>query len=143
MNELAAGGPRPTVLVVDDDPESVLLVTTMVEYCGYAARQALDFGAAVEALAEGPAAVVLDVVMPNAESERLLALIANGGRALPIVLMSALSAEALATRAEAARAGGVNVVAWLAKPFWVEPLISALEKAIPDPAAIGGADAIG
>jgi CheY-like chemotaxis protein len=32
----------PVVLVVDDHPESVLLVTTMLEYCGYGSLQALD-----------------------------------------------------------------------------------------------------
>jgi len=139
VNTNESTGPRPVVLVVDDDPESVLLVTTMVEYCGYSTTQALNFEEATAALGQNPAAVVLDVVMPHAESERLLGLIVERGAGTPIVLMSALEPAALEARAEQARAGGANIVAWLAKPFWVEPLINALEKAIPDTAAIGGA----
>jgi len=54
-----------------------------------------------------------------------------------VVLMSALAPDALAERARTARGTGANVVACLTKPFWVEPLISALEQAIPDPAATG------
>jgi len=136
------GGPRRMVLVVDDDPESVLLVTTMLEYCGYAVRQALDYEQAASALDDGPAALVLDVVMPHAESERLLSLVASRERVLPVVLMSALASDMLEERARSARASGANVVACLSKPFWLEPLIAALERAIPEPADVDGSEAI-
>lgn len=128
----------PVVMIVDDDPESVLLVSTMVEYCGYQALQALDHAQALAGLERQPAALVLDMIMPNADSERLTDKIIDAGSRLPVVLISAASSDALAACAAALRARGANVVATLAKPFWIEPLIGALELAIHDVGAIGG-----
>jgi two-component system OmpR family response regulator len=120
------------VLVVDDDNDSIALVTAMVEYLGYTHDRANDYDTALGKLEGAPAALVLDIVMPNADSERLLAHVARQSPQLPVIFMSALEPEAIRARIDAARALGVNVVDGLTKPFWLEPLIAALEKAIPD-----------
>lgn len=119
------------VLIVDDDPGSLLLVSAMVDYVGHRSVTAEDYAAAVIALNAGPAAVVLDLIMPDASSERFIQEIANVAPDTPVLLISAMSEELLAERALACRKMGVNVVATLQKPFWVEALVSAMEKAIP------------
>jgi DNA-binding NtrC family response regulator len=119
------------VLIVDDDPGSLLLVSAMVDYVGHRSVTAEDYAAAVIALNAGPAAVVLDLIMPDASSERFIQEIAAVAPDTPVVLISAVSEEVLAERALECRNIGVNVVATLQKPFWVEALVSAMEKAIP------------
>ena len=136
MNHCAHESTAPTVLIVDDDPESLLLVSTMVEYVGYRPITAATFAEANALLGKRPAALVLDLVMPERTSERLIAELQRSGNALPVVLMSAAMRDDLGTQAAEHARRGINVVSTLAKPFWVDVLVSALEKAIPDvPAA--------
>lgn len=132
MNDLLETQETPTVLIVDDDPESLLLVSTMVEYVGYRPVTAAHFEIAKALLARQPAALVLDLVMPDNTSERLIAELIATKNALPIVLMSAAMRDELGSQAAECARRGVNVVATLAKPFWVDVLVSALEKAIPE-----------
>ena len=119
----------PMVLIVDDDPDSLLLVSTMVEYVGYRPVTAAHFDEAKDLLELGPAALVLDLVMPDRTSERLLAELEETCNPLPVVLMSAARRDELGTVAADLGRRGINVVSTLAKPFWVAVLVSALEKA--------------
>lgn len=135
MNLSAKDPQAPVVLIVDDDPESLLLVSTMVEYVGYRPVVAATFEAASEQIRLRPAALVLDLVMPEQTSERLLDELQGSGNALPVVLMSAALRDQLGTQAAELARRGINVVSTLAKPFWVDVLVSALEKAIPDASA--------
>lgn len=131
---------NPTVLIVDDDPESLLLVSTMVEYIGYHPVTAISFDAALTLLQGQPAAVVLDLVMPEDASVRLLAEMCRTDNATPVVLMSAARKDELGAIAVEHVRLGINVVSTLAKPFWVDVLVTALEKAIPSlPDAVVGA----
>jgi len=123
---------QPSVLIVDDDPESLLLVSTMVEYVGYRPVTAAAYDEAITQLAESPAALVLDLVMPDRTSERLLDEIARSGSDIAVVLMSAAKRDELGARAAELSRLGINVVSTLAKPFWVDVLVPALEKAMPD-----------
>ncbi len=130
---------QPIVLVVDDDPESLLLVSTMIEYVGYKPVTAEVFEDAMALLQQSPSALVLDLVMPENTSERLLDELARSGNQVAVVLMSAVKRDELGAHAAALTRRGINVVSTLAKPFWVDVLVPALEKAIPDApvAAIG------
>lgn len=121
----------PVVLIVDDDPESLLLVSTMVEYVGYRPVVAAEFDIALAQLKLGPAALVLDLVMPERTSERLLDALQRDSSEVPVVLMSAALRDQLGTQANELARRGINVVSTLAKPFWVDALVSALERAIP------------
>jgi CheY-like chemotaxis protein len=122
----------PPVLIVDDDPESLLLVGTMLDYLGYPSVRAAHYDEALERLLAGPSALVLDLVMPGQTSERLLAELQRTGNPIPVVLMSATQRETLGALALEHARHGVNIVSTLAKPFWVDVLVSALERAIPD-----------
>jgi CheY-like chemotaxis protein len=132
MNRHAVDANAPSVLIVDDDPESLLLVGTMIEYVGYRPVTAATFDEAREQLRQRPAALVLDLVMPERTSQRLIDELLESRNALPVVLMSALLRDDLGTQAAELARRGLNVVSTLAKPFWVDVLVAALEKAIPD-----------
>ena len=130
--DVRAGGlEKQTILIVDDDPESLLLVSTMVEYVGYRPVVAAEFDIALAQLKLGPAALVLDLVMPERTSERLLDALQRDSSEVPVVLMSAALRDQLGTQANELARRGINVVSTLAKPFWVDALVSALERAIP------------
>lgn len=132
MKRTSTDGDVPIVLIVDDDPESLLLVSTMVEYIGYRPVTASTFDETRELLEQCPAALVLDLVMPEHTSERIVTLLQETSNTLPVVLMSAAMRGRLGAQAANYARLGVNVVSTLAKPFWIDVLVTALEQAIPD-----------
>lgn len=118
-------------LIVDDDPDSQMLVTAMLEYAGYAAVQALSYADAARALSRQPLCVILDLVMPGDASQRLCEHMLANQDVTPIILMSGLEKDHLEDRREHWRDRGLNVVAVLAKPFWLDRLLEALNVALP------------
>jgi CheY-like chemotaxis protein len=132
MKPLSPHPALPPVLIVDDDPESLLLVGTMLDYIGYPSVTAARYDEALALLGDGPVALMLDLVMPEDTSARLLAELQRTGNRIPVVLMSATQRDALGGLALEHARNGINIVSTLAKPFWVDVLVSALERAIPD-----------
>ena len=128
MNVIADFG---FALIVDDDPDSQMLVAAMLEYAGYAKRQALTFEEACKELDDGPLCVILDVVMPGNASELLCDQMVSRSDDTPVILMSSQPLENLSALREAWRDRGLNVVAVLCKPFWLDRLLEALNVAIP------------
>ncbi len=124
---------RAHALVIDDDPESILLVTTMLEYGGYAVHSTTNFDAVPGELAKHPSVILLDLVMPNKVAERTLGLIASIDSPVPVILMSGKAKDQLAELKRASRLMGVNVAAVIAKPFWIDSLLEALSVALPGP----------
>ena len=87
---------RPTILVVDDEPDLLEILEFNLEAAGYAVRTARS---AAEALEQDPAAadlLLLDVMMPGMDgfalARRLRAEPATA--ALPIVFLTARDSEA-------------------------------------------------
>lgn len=119
------------ILIIDDDPDSLLLVSTMIDYVGHRSVTANNFDSALAALRDDPAAVVLDLIMPAQTSERIIEEIIRLAPDMPVVLISASSDERLAERADECKRQGVNVVSTLRKPFWVDAMVTALEQALP------------
>lgn len=136
MSELLGQEAPRSVLVVDDDPESLLLVSTMIEYVGHQPVTAASYDQAVAALSKQPVALVLDLVMPERTSQRLIEWLRDTRNPIPVVLMSAAMRDQLGAQAVEYAREGINVVSTLAKPFWVDALVTALEKAVPDGPAV-------
>jgi CheY-like chemotaxis protein len=95
LNQLGLRGrPPPTVLVVDDDPGAVEILALHLQGVGinvlraHSGREAIDM-----ALAERPALLVLDVLMPGVSGfEVVAALKADAyARSIPIVIVTAKS----------------------------------------------------
>lgn len=127
---------KPFALIVDDDDDSLLLISAILEQCGFRTAIARDFDQAKLLLNEAPMLVLLDLVMPNADSERMVEEIARQKSQVSVILMSAAAPESLESRRTDARAMGVNATATLVKPFWLDELLQVLEQALPDLALV-------
>jgi CheY-like chemotaxis protein len=96
----------PTILIVDDEPAIVDLLSQLLEDEGYRVVSAGDGQAAWETARElRPDLVIADVMMPRMDGLALVDRLANGSRPVPVILMSAA--------VESRRQG----VPFIAKPF--------------------------
>jgi DNA-binding response OmpR family regulator len=104
----------PKILVIDDDPGVCRLIKDVLELEGFTVSIAGDGFAGLRAIeAERPDCVVLDVMMPGLDGHGVLTRIrANGGKHLPVVM---LTAHADDNQAWQAWTEGVDY--FLSKPF--------------------------
>jgi DNA-binding response OmpR family regulator len=104
----------PKILVIDDDPGVCRLIKDVLELEGFTVTIAGDGFAGLRAIeAERPDCVVLDVMMPGLDGHGVLTRIrANGGKHLPVVM---LTAHADDNQAWQAWTEGVDY--FLSKPF--------------------------
>jgi PAS domain S-box-containing protein len=118
-----------TVLVVDDEPLVRNVARTVLEDAGHRVLVAAD---GVEALAvydrdpEAIDAVVLDVTMPNLDGRQTLAQLHARDPGLPVVLASGFDPSA----GERARWGAEAATQFVAKPYQIDALLAALERAL-------------
>lgn len=119
------------VLVVDDDEDARILIAEIARLAGYRAVCVGSFLDAQSALREQPAAVLLDMIMPDQLCIRVAAFMADEAPQLPTVLMSASQPDAIAAMRRKLAALGINIAAVLLKPFWVDGLLEAMAAALP------------
>lgn len=124
--------PEGFVVVVDDDEDTRLLVAEIARIAGYSCVSCGNFPQAKEAISAGPAAVLLDIVMPDQLCIRVAAFIADEFPSLPVVLMSVASAADMERTSHKLRALGVKIAALLPKPFWVDQLLEAMATVLPN-----------
>lgn len=112
-------GHNGVVLVVDDERYIVDLLTDLPQDEGYHVLRASDGQAALEILSHQlPDLVVADVMMPRVDGMRLLAMIRQQDRNLPVILMSA------------AVTPQSDDVTFLRKPFDIDVLLALIERKI-------------
>jgi two-component system KDP operon response regulator KdpE len=117
---------RPTrILVVDDEPALLRILTVAIEARGFEVRAALTGTAAVELLAEHPPdAVILDLGLPDVDGLDLLRRIRTWSE-MPIVVLTAEGAE---ERKVAALDDGADD--YVTKPFSTPELLARLRAAL-------------
>ncbi len=117
-----------TVLIVEDDPNTMLAVTAMLEVVGHEeVRSATDGEAGLERLREEqPDLMFLDLMMPKMDGFEVLRELRGGSAPRPghIIVMSA---HANANDREGVRQLGADQ--FLAKPFTLAQLEQVLETA--------------
>jgi CheY-like chemotaxis protein len=129
---MGRSGPRPGVLVVEDEPGVAALLAEVLAGAGYAPTTTDSaLGAVALARRLHPAALVLDLGLPYRSGGALLAALRAdpATAALPVVVVSAF-AEALAPARRA------QVAAVVEKPFSPTALVAAV-RAAARPAAGG------
>ena len=120
-----------TILIVDDDEDARLLVGEIARLAGYESNAVGNFPEARRALADGVATVLLDIVMPDQLCVRIAAYMTEEASAVPVIVMSGATSESVDSMRRKLAALGLNVVATLRKPFWVDELLEAMAAAIP------------
>lgn len=111
-------------LIVDDEPEILLLVRANVELLGHACDVAENAAQARAACRDhAPDVLLLDVAMPGLDGPSLLAdLRSRGLEPCRVLLVSAIPPEELAALATELGVG------WLSKPFTIDEFRAALER---------------
>jgi PAS domain S-box-containing protein len=116
---------EPTVLVCDDDPSFLEVVSALLESGGYRATTALSGPEAVEqAVALRPAVVLMDIIMPGMSGWETLAALKEHPETtdIPIIIVSCLQREG--------ETDPIQVVEWLSKPVDETALFRALRRAL-------------
>jgi len=126
----------PLVLVVDDDAAIREALERVLRAEGFAVSTAAGGRAALASVArEPPAAVVLDVTMPDLGGRAVCARLRSDGVRTPILILSAR--DEVEDRVAGLQAGADD---YLVKPFAVEELVARL-RALLRRAGEGGAEA--
>jgi DNA-binding response OmpR family regulator len=116
---------RPRVLIVEDDPDLLVVLRVNLESEGLEPILAGDGGTAVSRIqAERPDAVVLDMMLPGLDGWQVLAGLREAGDEVPVVVCSANKHPDDMARAEELRA-----YAYITKPFDIERLLDAVVEA--------------
>ena len=108
-----------TILVVDDEPSIVEIVTLYLQRAGYTVRSAVDGHAALRALtAEKPDLVVLDLMLPGVDGLEITRRLRAEGET-PIIMLTSRSEET-------DRIVGLEMGAddYVVKPFSPQELVS-------------------
>ena len=122
---LRRSAPRPSILVVDDDPDVRGLLAILFDREGYEVVTAIDGEAALAYAGDSRIGLIfLDLQMPRVDGRGFCrAYRERGGRA-PIVLLTAADIEP----GDVARFG---FDAYIAKPFDVERVLDAVAEHLP------------
>jgi CheY-like chemotaxis protein len=116
----------PLVLVVEDGPYIGVMVKTALEDDGYRVRLEAAGGTGIDAAREdGPAAIVLDLMLPDLDGQDVLrALKADPATAsIPVIVMSAVAGVLKPEER-------LLVHTVIRKPFELEDLLTAVQRAI-------------
>ena len=122
MSAAEERSPRRRVLVVDDDPEIVTFLATLLELEGIDSTVATSAAAAMEKLEHGlPNLVLLDIAMPDRDGLDLCRALKKDPRTrnVPVFVVSARPGKDVVERALAAGAEE-----FIRKPFENQELIS-------------------
>ncbi len=119
---------KPTVFIVDDDPQVCESLSLMVRGVGLEAKTFLSAEAFLEAPddpADSPRCLVLDVRMPGLSGLGLQQTLAEHNRSMPVIVISGCADIPMAVQAMSAGA-----LDFLEKPFSRRALLTRIQEAI-------------
>ena len=121
MNEEYDKGLQENILIVDDLPENVRLLSSLLTNQGYKVSTATDGKMALSAIKEEhPDLILLDIMLPVINGYQVCQILKSQPHTshIPIIFLSGLDSEA--DKIEAFKVGGVD---YITKPFFVEEVI--------------------
>ncbi len=121
---------RPTAVVVDDDADMAMMLSEFVQASGYETRSAHNFSDFILAMSPQPQVLVLDLLMPESCSERIVEWLVYQPQALPVVLVSSLPLEQIEKRRSQMIEQGLPPPAILRKPFWLQDVARVIREAV-------------
>jgi signal transduction histidine kinase/DNA-binding response OmpR family regulator len=125
MNDLAAEEPQSNILVVDDTPDNLRLLSTLLTERGYHVRAASNGNMALKAAIDPiPDLILLDVRMPQMNGYQVCQALKaqESTHTVPVIFLSALND--VTDKIKAFEVGGAD---YITKPFQVEEVILRVE----------------
>jgi two-component system OmpR family response regulator len=124
-----AGDARPpevVVLIVDDNPDILLLLETNLRRAGFGIVKASDGEMALRAIEdERPDVVLLDLMMPVLDGWGVMERLAGRPSAPPVIIISAATSQSNVDRAYA-----MGAVGYITKPFILTEMIDRLREVL-------------
>lgn len=117
--------PKTEILVVDDLPDNLRLLSNLLRTQGYEVRKATNGAMALRSThSQPPDLILLDINMPDVDGYQVCQQLkaAEATRAIPVIFLSALD-DAL-DKVKAFKVGGAD---YITKPFQVEELLVRIE----------------
>ncbi|NEP11487.1 MAG: PAS domain S-box protein [Symploca sp. SIO2C1] len=114
------------ILLVDDQPQNLRLLTTMLSERGYKVRKAINGTLALNAVQlNKPDLIVLDIKMPELNGYEVCQRLKTNQQTadIPVIFMSAL--EEVWDKVKAFEVGGVD---YISKPFQVQEVLARIEN---------------
>jgi two-component system, OmpR family, KDP operon response regulator KdpE len=125
MSAGADAGPRPRVLVVDDEPQIVRALKVVLREAGFEAVAAENAAEALDlASVRPPEAAIIDLVLPDADGVEVTRRLREWSE-MPVLVLSAVGEEAQKVRALEAGADD-----YITKPFGTRELVARLQAAL-------------
>jgi CheY-like chemotaxis protein len=117
------------VLVVDDEPDVLLLCRLNLQQRGHELLEASEGGRGLELARERhPDVIVLDLMMPGMDGYQVLEALQRDAATsgIPVLVLTAKS-----LRADRERSHGLGAVAFLTKPFLPSELCEMVDSLVP------------
>jgi sigma-B regulation protein RsbU (phosphoserine phosphatase) len=125
QKDTSQGSTKGDILVVDDTPANLRLLSKMLNEQGYRVRPVLDGRLALAAAqAKLPDLILLDIRMPDLDGYQVCEQLKDDSRTqdIPIIFISAL--DAVKDKVKAFTVGGVD---YITKPFHIEEVLARVE----------------
>jgi two-component system, NtrC family, sensor kinase len=113
------------ILIVDDEPTNLRVLSTIVRTYGYQVRQAISGTVALRAVQiQPPDLILLDIMMPEMDGYRVCEQLKSNSETkdIPIIFLSSLTSGM--DKAKAFQLGGAD---YITKPFQVEEVLARIE----------------
>ncbi len=121
-----AAASKGSILIVDDTPENLRLLSSMLKNQGYVIRAMMNSTMAFKSIqTELPDIILLDINMPDMNGYDVCRQLkqAESTRDIPVIFISAL--DEVVNKVEAFRVGGAD---YITKPFQVEEVMARIEN---------------
>lgn len=129
----------PRVLIVEDDPDALLVLRVGLEAAGFETSLAADGGTALRRIeAERPDLVLLDLMLPVMDGWALLAELGRAPGGPSVVVLSAREA-----RTDLSRAFEMGAAEYVTKPFDIDDLAETLRDVLERRRAVEPRPALG
>jgi DNA-binding response OmpR family regulator len=126
MNPASDG--RQKILVVDDDPTTLKIISHFLQKENYKVSTSLSgVGGLKKAFKENPDLIILDIMMPDLNGFQFLSIYRKDeeNAQTPVVILSSLSEET-----DMLKGLGIGAIDYVTKPFSPQVLMAKIKKAI-------------
>lgn len=125
MNDRALTPAKADILIVDDNPDNIRFLSSLLVAQGYLVRKALTAQMALTAIqTQHPDLILLDITLPEVDGFTICQqLKANSQtQSIPVIFLSAL--DSVADKVKAFQVGGID---YITKPFQFEEVLARIQ----------------